>query len=202
VDVAALDENVPNGWHESSLSGEDRLEETEMALKQGWEGRFYEDFEVGDVYQRPYGRTISETDNTWITLLTLNSNPIHFDINLASQSNTEGMLVNSGLTLALAVGMSVMDTSQNAFANLGWEEIRLPHPVFVGDTLYVESRVLAIRDSRSRPHAGIVKVETRGLNQHGDECIVFTRSFFVPKRGTGDSHRFFPTPKDPWPDSE
>lgn len=169
-----------------------------MARREGWTGRFYEDFEVGDVYRLPHGRTINEADNTWMSLLTLNSNPIHFDANLAATTEFGKLLVNSGLTVALVLGMSVSDTSQNAFANLGWEEIRLTHPLFVGDTVYVESRVLAKRQSRSRPSAGIVSVETRGLNQDGVSCIDFKRSFYVHKREMSESRVSFPEPVEPW----
>jgi itaconyl-CoA hydratase len=169
-----------------------------VAVREGWIGRYYEDFAIGDVYQRPYGRTISEADNTWFTLLTLNTNPMHFDTNLAEKSEFGQLLVNSALTVAIVIGMSVVDTSQNAFANLGWDHIRLTHPVFVGDTLYVETRVLDKRESKSRPHAGIVKVQTRGLNQNGDVCLSFTRSFFAYKRQARDVQSVFPTAKEPW----
>jgi acyl dehydratase len=173
-----------------------------MALQEGWLGRYYEDFTVGDVYQRPYGRTISEADNTWFTLLTLNTNPMHFDTNLAEKSEFGQLLVNSALTVAIVIGMSVSDTSQNAFANLGWKEIKLTHPVYVGDTLYVETRVLGKRESKSRDHAGIVEVETRGLNQHGDVCLSFTRSFYVYKQHARDMQSVFPTPGEPWVDDD
>ena len=169
-----------------------------MVEKKGWEGRFYEDFDVGDVYRLPYGRTINEADNTWMTLLTLNPNPIHFDAELAKRSEFGRILVNSGLTVALVLGMSVADTSQNAFANLGWEEIRLTHPLFVGDTVYVESRVLGKRESKSRPSAGIVTVETRGLNQDGVTVIDFKRSFYVHKREASQARVSFPEPVEPW----
>src|SRR4029078_6906949 len=119
-------------------------------LKSGWEGRYFEDFEIGDHYQHPLGRTISEADNTWFTLLTLNTNQMHFNAHYAAQSTYGRVLVNSGLTVALVLGISVSDISQNAIANLGWDEIRLPHPIFVGDTIYAESVVTAKRESSSR----------------------------------------------------
>lgn len=125
-------------------------------------GRHYEQFEVGDTYSHRPGRTITETDNTWFTLLTMNTHPLHFDEEYAKKSEFGQILVNSAFTVSLIVGMSVRDVSQNAIANLGWKEIRLPSPVFVGDTLYAESTVLEKRESKSRPNAGIVKVSTLG----------------------------------------
>ena len=130
-------------------------------------GRFYEDFEPGDVYEHRPGRTITETDNTWFTLLTMNTHPLHFDQEYAKHSEFGRCLVASPLTVSLMVGMSVTDVSQKAVANLGWSNIRLVHPVFVGDTLTSESEVKAKRESKSRPNAGIVTVETRGFNQDG-----------------------------------
>src|SRR5512140_2869521 len=117
-----------------------------MTIKPGWQGRIFEDFEVGDVYQHPTGRTISEADNVWFTLLTVNNNPIHFDAVYAAQTEFKQMLVDSTLTLALVTGLSVTDVSQHA-VNLGWDEVRLPHPVFHGDTLYAQSEVLSKRES-------------------------------------------------------
>ncbi len=163
-----------------------------MTLKPGWEGRYLEDFEVGDVYRHPLGRTISEADNTWFTLLTCNTNMMHFNRHYAEESEFRRLLVNSGLTLALVLGQSVSDVSQQATANLGFDEVRFTHPVFVGDTLYAESIVLAVRESASRPHVGIVKVRTRGLNQDGDECLSYVRSALVYKRGCAHSAGLFP----------
>src|SRR4029078_12833087 len=101
-----------------------------MSVKQGWTGRFFEDFEVGDLYQHPLGRTITQTDNTWFTLLTMNTNQSHFNLEYAESSEFGQPLVVSTLTLAISVGQSVTDLTQNAFANLGWDEISLPHPVY------------------------------------------------------------------------
>src|SRR5574342_79644 len=133
-----------------------------MSVKPGWHGRVYEDFEVGDVYHHPLGRTITQADNIWFTLLTVNTNPIHFDSVYAAQTEFQRPLVDSTFTLALVTGLSVSDVSQNA-VNLGWEEVRLPHPVFEGDTIYAESLILETRESRSRPHMGIVRLKTSGL---------------------------------------
>ena len=160
-----------------------------MPIKQGWTGRVFEDFDVGDVYEHPLGRTIHPADNTWFTLLTMNTNPVHFDAAFAARTEFGKPLVNSCLTLAIVTGQSVSDLSQNAIANLGWDDIRLPHPVFEGDTIYARSEVLETRESRSRPHAGIVRVKTTGLNQNGDTVLEFTRTFMVYKRGHVPSAR-------------
>jgi itaconyl-CoA hydratase len=154
-----------------------------MALKPGWSGRFYEDFEIGDVYRHPLGRTVLTVDNSWFTLLTQNTAPIHFDHYYAAQTEFKRPLVDSTFTLALVTGQTVTDISQNVFANLGWDEVRLPNPVFEGDTLYSQSEVLEKRESRSRPNIGIVKVKTIGFNQSGTVVISFQRTLMVYKRG-------------------
>lgn len=146
-------------------------------------GRYYENFKVGDIYEHRPGRTISETDNTWFTLLTMNTHPLHFDAEYARHSEFGRPLVNSAFTVALVVGMSVSDVSQKAIANLGWKEIRLPAPVFVGDTLYAESQVLDKRESASRPTAGIVTVKTIGKKSDGTIVCDFDRNMLIPKRG-------------------
>jgi itaconyl-CoA hydratase len=146
-------------------------------------GRCFEDFVVGDRYEHRPGRTITEADNTWFTLLTMNTHPLHFDANYAAKTEFGKPVVNSLLTLAIVTGQSVSDTSQKAIANLGWGAIRLTAPVFVGDTLYAQSEVLSLRLSRSRPGQGLVEIRTSGANQHGIEVIAFTRTFLVPLRG-------------------
>jgi acyl dehydratase len=146
-------------------------------------GRHYEEFAVGDVYEHRPGRTITETDNTWFTLLTMNTHPLHFDAEYAKASEFGRCVVASPLTVAILVGMSVSDVSQKAIANLGWKDIRLPHPVFPGDTLYGETEVLALRESKSRPTAGIVTVRTIGRNQSRTVVCEFERSMLVAKRG-------------------
>ena len=155
----------------------------ETRVKPGWQGRFYEDFEPGDIYRHPLGRTVSEADNTWFTLLTMNTNPVHFDAVYAARSEFGKPLVNSCLTLAIVTGQSVTDLSQNAVANLGWDAVRMPHPVFEGDTIYARSEVLDARESKSRPHVGIVRVKTTGFNQDRTVVLEFTRTFMVYKRG-------------------
>lgn len=148
-------------------------------------GRYFEDFEIGHIYQHRPGRTISEVDNTWFTLLTMNTHPLHFDAEYAKASEFGKLLVNSAFTVSLVVGMSVSDVSQKAIANLGWKEIKLPAPVFVGDTLYAESEVLAKRESKSRPTAGIVTVRTWGKKSDGTIVCEFDRNMLIPKRGHG-----------------
>lgn len=163
-----------------------------MTIQPGWQGRFYEDFEVGDVYQHPLGRTITETDNIWFTLLTLNPNQLHFNREYGKRTEFGQCLVDSTLTLALVTGQSVSDISLNVVANLGWDEVRLPHPVFNGDTIYADSEVLSRRESKSRPNAGIVRVRTRGINQDGRVVISFIRTLLVYKKGHSPDRDLFP----------
>lgn len=148
-------------------------------------GRYYEDFDIGATYEHRPGRTISETDNTWFTLLTMNTHPTHFDFAYAAKSEFGKPLVNSCLTLSIVVGMSVSDVSQKAIGNLGWNDIKLTSPVFIGDTIYAESTVLAKRESGSRPTQGIVTVKTLGVKADGTPFMSFERTVLVPKRGFG-----------------
>lgn len=146
-------------------------------------GRYFEDFQIGDVYEHRPGRTITETDNTWFTLLTMNTHPMHFDAEYAKASEFGRCIVCSPFTVALMVGMSVTDVSQKAIANLGWSDIKLTHPLFAGDTLTCESQVLDKRESKSRPGAGIVTVKTDGYNQDGKLVCTFNRTMLIAKRG-------------------
>jgi itaconyl-CoA hydratase len=157
--------------------GENRFRETF--------GRYYEDFEIGHVYEHRPGRTISEADNTWFTLLTMNQHPLHFDAEYARFSEFGKPIVNSALTLAIVAGMSVSDVSQKAIANLGWTDISMPAPVFNGDTIYAESEVLGKKQSKSRPTQGIVTVETRAHKQDATLIMRYQRTVLVPKRGHG-----------------
>ena len=168
-------------------------DQSKGGIGDGWVGRYLEDFEVGDVYRYPNGRTVTETDNSMFTHLTMNTNPLHFDAELAKDTKWERILVNSTFTLALVVGMSVTDVSQNAMANLGWEEVKLPNPVFIGDTLYCETEVLSKRESNTYPEAGIVSVRTRGINQDGKVVIDLKRSVMVYKRDSAPGRDRFPT---------
>ena len=148
-------------------------------------GRYLEDFKVGDVYEHRPGRTISESDNTWFTLITMNQHPLHFDAAYAAKSEWKKPLVNSALTLSIVAGMSVSDVSQKAIANLGWDKIKLSGPVFVGDTIYAESEVLEVRESKSRPTQGIVTVKTTGKTSDGNVFMTYERTVLIPKRGHG-----------------
>jgi len=163
-------------------------------------GRFFEDFTVGDVYRCRYGRTVTEADNTWFTLLTNNTNQIHFNVDYAARTPWGRCLVNSALTLAIVAGMGVADLSENGFA-LGWDEIRLPNPLFAGDTLYSATEVLDVRPSRSRPQQGIVRAGTTGYNQDGTPVIESIRSVMVWRRDHAPSIGLFPNVDDPGSDS-
>jgi len=163
-----------------------------MSIKPGWKGRFYEDFEVGDIYRHPLGRTISETDNTWFTLLSVNPNQLHFNKEYGAKTEIGQRLVDSTLTLSVVTGLSVSDISLNVLANLGWDEVRLPNPVFIGDTLYAESRVLEKRESKSRPNVGIVQFKTRGIKQDGKIVISFKRTIMVYKKDADPMGDIFP----------
>lgn len=157
--------------------GEQRFRETT--------GFYFEDFEVGDVFEHRPGRTITEVDNIWQSLLCLNPHPLHIDAAYARKTEFKQPLISSLVTLAIVGGMSLQSTSAKGIANLGWDKIRLTAPVFVGDTLYAESEVLSARLSQSRPNQGIVTVETRGLKEDGTVFLTYQRSFLVPCRGHG-----------------
>jgi itaconyl-CoA hydratase len=146
-------------------------------------GRYYEDFTQGDVYEHRPGRTISEADNTWFTLLTMNQHPLHFDAAYAAKTEFGRPVVNSCLTLSIVAGMSVADVSQKAVANLGWTDIKLTAPVFVGDTIYAESEVRAKRESNSRPNQGVVTIRTIGKKSDGTIFMTYERTILVPKHG-------------------
>jgi acyl dehydratase len=165
-----------------------------------WRGRFFEDLEVGDVYRSRLGRTVTQADNIWFTLLTLNTNQVHFNEVYARGTRFGRPLVNSALTLALITGMSVPDTSENATANLAWTDIQLPHPVYEGDTLWAETEVLEKRESRSRPSVGIVSVRTRGINERREVVIEFRRTFMVYRREASEVSDNFPGTDTPWTD--
>jgi itaconyl-CoA hydratase len=162
-----------------------------MTNVEGWRGRFFEDFIVGDIYHHALGRTVTETDNSWFTLLTQNTAAIHFDKHYAAQTEFGRPLVNSTFTLALVTGQSVSDVSQNVMANLGWDHVRLPHPLFEGDTVYSKSEVLEVRRSESRSNVGVLTVRTTGFNQDGIILIEFTRTLLVYRRGHAPT---IPTP--------
>jgi acyl dehydratase len=174
------------------------MPEVDQQAPKSWRGRFYEDFEVGDVYPSRLGRTISETDNVWFTCLTLNTNQVHFNDEFAKGTPFGKPLVNSTFTLALVTGMSVPDTSENATANLSWTDIKLPSPVYAGDTLWAETEITDKRESRSRPNVGIVSVRCRGINQRREVVIEFKRTFMIYKRDAPEVTDLFPGTDADW----
>lgn len=150
---------------------------------EGWTGRLFEDFAVGDLYYHPFGKTVTQADNQQFTLSTQNVSKTHVDAHFAAATEFGKPLVNSTFVLALVTGQSTMDLSMNVFANLGWDEVRLPHPVLEGDTIYSRSKVLDKRESKSRPHVGIVTVATEGFNQNSTVVLSFRRTFMIYKKG-------------------
>lgn len=171
--------------------------ETFAAPKQ-WSGRYFEDFDTGDIYRSRLGRTVTDTDNIWFTCLTMNTNQAHFNGAFAEATQYGRMLVNSCLTLALVTGLTVADTSENAIANLSWTDIELPRPVFAGDTLWAETEILDKRESRSRPGVGIVSVRSRGINQRGEVVLEYKRAFMIPKRTSSQALVGFPETEEAW----
>ena len=174
------------------------MERDAEAAPTAWRGRFYEDLEVGDVYQSRLGRTVTQTDNIWFTCLTLNTNQVHFNAVQSERGLYGRPLVNSAFTLALITGLTVPDTSENAAANLAWTDITLPHPVFEGDTLWAESEILATRESSSRPSLGLVTMRCRGINQRREVVVEFKRTFMVYKRDADEARNAFPGTDDEW----
>lgn len=162
------------------------------AAPKEWRGRFFEDFEVGDRFRSRLGRTVTETDNTWFTCLTMNTNQVHFNAAYAERTRFGRPLVNSTFTLALITGLTVPDTSENATANLAWTDIKLPKPVYAGDTLWAESEILETRESASNPNVGIVTMRSRGVNQRGEVVIEFRRTFMIYKRDAPEAAPLFP----------
>ncbi len=172
-------------------------DESAQAPKE-WRGRFYEDFDVGDVFKSRLGRTVTETDNIWFTNLTLNTNQMHFNVPYAEGTRFKQPIVNSAFTLALVTGMTVPDTSENATANLAWTDTKLPKPVFVGDTLWAESEILDLRESGSTPNVGIVSMRSRGLNQRREVVIEFKRTFMVYKKDAPEVAGMYPGTDVDW----
>ncbi len=158
-----------------------------MTIRHGDPGNFYEDFEVGDIHRHRLGRTVTQNDNIWFTLLTVNPNPIHFDEHYAARTEFGRPLVDSTFTLALVTGLSVNDISRNA-VNLGWDNVRLPNPLFEGETVYAQTEILDKRESRSRPAMGILRCRSTGYKPDGTVVISFERSILVYKRGHAPQH--------------
>jgi itaconyl-CoA hydratase len=175
----------------------DATDADERRLVAGWQGRYFEDFQVGDIYKHPYGRTVTETDNVWLTNLTMNVNPMHFNEAYAAQTEFGERLVDGLYVIALAVGMSVTDISANATANLGYDRVRHHAPVFHGDTIFAESEVLSKRESDSRDHVGIVTTELRAYNQDDELVLSLERTPMVLKREAAEPTAARPTG---WPD--
>jgi itaconyl-CoA hydratase len=169
-----------------------------IAAPKTWRGRYYEDFDVGDVFRSRLGRTITETENVWFTCLTLNTNQVHFNVPYAERTRFGRPLVNSTFTLAVVTGMTVPDTSENAAANLSWTDIKLPNPVFAGDTLWAESEITNLRESASNPTVGIVTMRCRGVNQRREVVVEFKRTFMVYKRDAPEAAEAFPGTDDDW----
>jgi itaconyl-CoA hydratase len=168
------------------------------AAPKSWRGRFYEDFDVGDVFPSRLGRTVTEADNVTFTCLTMNTNQTHFNVPYAERTQFGQILVNSAFTLALVMGLTVPDTSENAAANLAWTDVVLPKPVFVGDTLWAETEILAKRESKSSPDVGIVSMRCRGINQRREVVIEFKRTFMIYKRGAPQAAPTFPGTDATW----
>ena len=169
----------------------------ERRLVAGWQGRYYEDFRVGDVYKHPYGRTVTETDNVWLTNLTMNVNPMHFNEAYARGTEFGERLVDGLFVIALAVGMSVVDVSANATANLGYDRVRHHAPVYHGDTIFAESEVLEKRESESRDHVGLVTTELRAYDQDDDLVLSLERTPMVLRREAAEPSAARPTG---WPE--
>lgn len=159
------------------------------------EGMFYEDFEVGKIYAHRLGRTIIDADNAWFTLIVLGINQVHFNDYYSAQTPFKKPIIASPFTLAVVTGLSAAEFGQNTMANLGWSDVKLPHPVFVGDTLYARSKIISKRESASRSYAGIVSLETEGFNQDGQIVITFSRNLMAYKRGFAPS-AIMPAPVD------
>jgi acyl dehydratase len=176
------------------------MTETSAGTYEGWQGRFFEDFTAGDIYYHPLGRTVTTTDNMWFTLLTQNTAKLHFDHHYAAGTGWARPLVNSTFTLALVTGQSVTDISRNVMANLGWDEVRLPAPVFEGDTIYSRSKVLSARESRSHPEVGVVTVATEGYNSEATVVCSFKRTLMVYRRDSAPGRGLLRPPETSLPD--
>lgn len=146
-------------------------------------GKYYEELEVGQVIRHSAGRTLTEMDNVLFSSLTMNTQPLHINEDFAANTQFGQRLVNGIFTLGLVVGISVPElTAGTIVANLGYENINHPHPMFHGDTLYVETEIVNKRESKSRPDCGIVTLKHTGRNQHGAVCIEVTRAALFLKR--------------------
>lgn len=151
-------------------------------------GKYYEDLEVGEVIQHEIGRTLTETDNILFSSLTMNTQPLHLNEDFAAKTEFGRRLVNGIFTMGVVVGITVPDiTAGTIVANLGYENVRHPQPMFHGDTLYVETEITAKRESNSRPECGLITMKHTGRNQHGEICIELTRTALFLKRPQADN---------------
>ena len=149
-------------------------------------GLYYEEFNIDDIYEHWPGRTITDTDNIWQSLLVMNTHPLHINVEYGKKTEFKKNLVSSLVTFGIINGMTVNILSAKAIANLGWDKVRLTHPVFVGDTLYAQSKIIDKRLSKHHPSRGIITAEVKGFNQHKDTIISFERSFLVPTKDPKD----------------
>jgi itaconyl-CoA hydratase len=163
-----------------------------------YRSRFFEDIAAGDVYTSRFGRTVTETDNLLFTMLTLNTNQLHFSAAYAEKTRWKRPLVNSTFTLALVTGLSVQDVTEHAAANLEWTDVKLPNPVFYGDTIWAETEILETRESKSNPGVGIVTMRTRGINQRREVVVEFRRTVMVYRRGADEADDDFPGTDAAW----
>jgi len=143
-------------------------------------GRYYEDFVVGSIIEHTPGKTITESDNNLFSLLTMNHHPVHLDWNYASRQQYGKVLVVGTLVFSVAVGLTVRDISGKAIANLAYHEVQHTGPVFIGDTIYAQTKILEKRLSKSKPDRGLIKVETEVFNQNKEKVLVFSRTVLIP----------------------
>ena len=162
-----------------------------MDLQEGWSGRYLEDFEVGDIYKHPLGRTVTEADAIWLSGLSMSSNKLYFNEAYAKEAGFEGIVVSAAFTLALVTGMSVNDISQNGI-NLEWISIDTGEPLYIGETVYAQSEVVDVRSSKSKPGQGIVTVKTTGYTQSGKVVLELKRSILVYKKEAAPQMQLFP----------
>ena len=146
-------------------------------------GKYLEDFVVGDIYRHWPGKTILESDNNFFSLFTMNHHPLHLDAEFCKDQVHGKVLVVGTLIFSVVVGMTVSEISGKAIANLDYEKVTHDGPVFVGDTIYAETEILSVRESKSKPDRGIVYVETRAYNQRNDKVLTLRRHVLIPKKG-------------------
>jgi acyl dehydratase len=148
-------------------------------------GRYYDDLDIGMHIRHDTARTLTEADNVFFNALTLNTQPLHINADFAARTEFGRPILNGLLTLSLVIGISVSELTQGTIvANLGYEQVKHPKPVFAGDTIYAETEVIAKRESSSRPECGIITLRHIGRNQHGEIVLEVTRSALFLKKPT------------------